>query len=458
MASHWPPSTGSGAAHPTASVHVRTAKDGTPFYEAKWRIRGRGARDQKQVKRRLGPAWVSPDGAGGWKKRAGRTAESWLDERTVHVAAAEAVEAFEQQEAEAWRTEVADLTVRDLAFEWHAWLRDVRGASPATVEDYGYLLRDPNQKTKRGKQRTTGRLMKVFGDQLVMSVTPRDVSDWLRTLDREGLTPRNVNKHRLVLHAVYAYGQRADTYALPTNPVAGTDRRREAPPAKLDYYEPEEVERLAAAAAAGAHRTAPNYQGRTSTISDEETRLRRQQDEQDADLFRVLLYSGLRIGEARALRWSDVQLTPDGRGGVLDIRRAVSGNVERPPKSWRPRTVPIPHQAVEALNRVGQRDHFLSPDDYVFVSRIGRRLDTSAIRRRYKAAREEAGLRDVSLHGLRHAAGSILAQGAGILVARDVLGHARVTTTNRYLSGKTDARAIDVVNAAFGSSRPPTRD
>jgi site-specific recombinase XerD len=53
---------------------------------------------------------------------------------------------------------------------------------------------------------------------------------------------------------------------------------------------------------------------------------------------------------------------------------------------------------------------------------------------------------------LRHAAGSIVAQGAGLLVARDVLGHAHVSTTNRYLQGKTDARAIAVMNAAFGVS------
>jgi integrase len=439
-----------GSALPTPSIHVRVAKDGTPQYEAKWRVRGRGDRDQKQIKRRLGPAWVTATEGGGWKKRAGRTPEGWLDERSVHVAAAEAVEAHERELADTWRQAVVELTVRDLAHEWHAWLRDVRGASASTVEDYGFLLRDHGLKTKRGNQRTTGRLMKAFGDRLVMSVTPRDVSEWLRVLDREGLTARNVNKHRHVLHAVFSYGQRADTYGLPSNPVAGTDKRREQPPAKLDYYEPHEVELLAEAAANGAHRSVLTYKGRAVDISDEETRLCRQADEQDGELFRVLLYSGLRIGEARALKWSDIQLTPDGRGGVIDVQRAMSANVEKPPKSWRPRTVPIPRQAVEALNRVATREHFLSPDDYVFVNRIGRCLDTSAIRRRYKAAREEAGLRDVSLHGLRHAAGSILAQGAGILVARDVLGHARVSTTNRYLAGKTDERAIDVVNAAFG--------
>lgn len=444
---------------PAITVTAFKGKKGTvPYYEAVWHEprRDGAARPAKQ---RIGKAWLDQDGTDAkgrpvWVKRKGRVSEGYFDERRAHAAAPEAIARFRARQAarDEHRSAAADLTVRQLAHEWLEWLRDVRGASASTVQDYGFLIRDPNLRTKRGKTRTTGRIMKAFGDHAVLDVTPRQVSSWLRALDREGLTPRNVNKHRHVLHAVFSYGQRTDTYGLPTNPVAGTDKRRELPPAKLDYYEPHEVERLAEAAAHGAHRTTLTYKGRDVDVSNEETRLCRQADEQDAELFRVLLYSGLRIGEARALKWSDIQLTPDGRGGVIDVQRAMSANVEKPPKSWRPRTVPIPRQAVEALNRVATRDHFLSPDDYVFVNRIGRCLDTSAIRRRYKAAREEAGLRDVSLHGLRHAAGSILAQGAGILVARDVLGHARVSTTNRYLAGKTDERAIDVVNAAFGPS------
>ncbi len=71
------------------------------------------------------------------------------------------------------------------------------------------------------------------------------MSQFLRGLDREKLTPRNVNKHRQVLAAMFSYACRADTYSLATNPVAGTGKRREAPPARLDYYEVEEVEALA---------------------------------------------------------------------------------------------------------------------------------------------------------------------------------------------------------------------
>ena len=44
---------------------------------------------------------------------------------------------------------------------------------------------------------------------------------------------------------MFTYACRADTHQLLANPVAGTDKRREDPPAALDYYEVEEVEALA---------------------------------------------------------------------------------------------------------------------------------------------------------------------------------------------------------------------
>jgi integrase len=448
----------------TPAITITTGKGATPqpYYEAVWNER-RDDGGWKPAKQRIGKAWLVQDGEDErgrprWVKKRGRVPDGFFDERRANAAAPDAVEAWRvrdrqrrSERVQPMLHETADrVTVRTLAHEWLAHLRDVRGASPSTVQDYGFLLREPGERPRRGVTPAAGRLMRAFGDVRAVDVTPRDVSKWLVRLDREGLTPRNVNKHRQILHSVFTYGTRADTYGLPNNPVAETDRRRELPPQKLDYYEPDEVEALAVAAAKGPHRIAPSYKGRVNDLSDEELRLREQQDAQDGELFRVLLYSGLRIGEARALRWENVLLTDDLQGGVLDVQTAVSANVEKPPKSWRPRTVPIPRPAAEALDRLRQRPHFVAPNDYVFCNRRGGRLDTSSIRRRYKAAREDAGLREVKLHGLRHAAGSIVAQGAGLLVARDVLGHAHVSTTNRYLQGKTDSRAIAVMNAAYG--------
>ena len=96
--------------------------------------------------------------------------------------------------------------------------------------------------------------MAAFGDRPVETVTTAEVSRFLRGLDRERLTPRNVNKHRQVLAAIFGYACRAETYGLATNPVAATDKRREAPPARLDYYEVEEVEALARVCERGKHR------------------------------------------------------------------------------------------------------------------------------------------------------------------------------------------------------------
>ncbi len=158
----------------------------------------------------------------------------------------------------------------------------------------------------------------------------------------------------------------------------------------------------------------------------------------------------MRLGELMALRWRYVRFLPDLSGAVINVERAVSAGNEKEPKGRRGRQVPVPRPAAEALARLGQRDHFTESEDYVFCNRLGRRLDPSAVRRRYKRAAEAAGLRPLKLHGLRHATGSVLARSLPLVTVRDVLGHAELRTTNRYLHSKIDAAAIVAVNAAFG--------
>lgn len=432
---------------PAIVVVPGKTSDGPAYYEAKWRDR-----DGRQVKRRLGRAWVDPNGAGGWRKRRGRTPDGWLDERSVHIAAAEAVAAVEQQQAEKAKAErlAAAATFRIVAHEWMVWKREVKGGAPSTLRDNAALLREPGTPHKRGGGESEGRIMKRFGDRPIETVTTRQVSEFLRQLDRSGMPPRNVNKHRALLHAIFAYATREDTYGLPTNPVSGTDTRYEPPAAPLDHYEVAEVEALARVCEQGGHRGARHYRGRSVEESEAELAARAAEDEQDAAFFRVLFFSGLRLGEALALRWRHVLFLPDLTGAVLDVRRAVSAGVEKEPKSRRPRQVPLPRPAAEALARLGQRAEFTDPDDYVFCNRLGRRLDPSAIRRRYKRAAAAAGLRPVKLHGLRHAAGSVLARSLPLVTVRDVLGHAKLETTNRYLHSKIDPAAIVAVNAAFG--------
>lgn len=434
------------------AIVIVPAKTGDgAYYEAKWRDSG-----GRQVKRRLGQAWMERDPRSGeWRKRRGRTPAGWLDPRTVHVAAAETVEKVERKQAEAARAEALGelVTFRRVAAEWLTWKRDVKGAAPATLRDNRSLLCEPGQPHKRGRGVTRGRIMERFGDRLLAEITTREMSRFLSDLDAEGMPAPNVNKYRALLHAIFNYAMRPDTYGdqVTVNPVGGTDKRFQPPPAPLDHYERHEIEALVRVCEQGKHRAPKHYKGRSVAESPDELAACAAEDQQDAAAFALMFFSGLRLGELLALRWRHVRFLPDLSGVILTVEKAVSAGVEKAPKSGRTRDVPVARPAAEALARLGQRDEFTSPDDYVVCNRFGQRLDGSALRRRYKRAARAAGLRPLKLHGLRHAAGSVLARNnVDLITIRDFYGHANLATTNRYLHSKLDAGAVAAMNAAHG--------
>ncbi|HEY5198704.1 MAG TPA: tyrosine-type recombinase/integrase [Solirubrobacteraceae bacterium] len=415
------------------------------YWDAQWRFRTSAGEPWRFKKRRLGLAWIEADGEGNWRKRKGRCPEGWLDERSANVAAVQAMEGHAQIVASAAQRAQQErdrlVTVRVVAHDWLDWLEKVRGSKPSTVRDYRTLLREPGSPHKRGTKSSAGRIMATFGDDPTLEVTEAKVSRFLKSLDEAGFTPRNVNKYRQVLQALFGYACRSDSLGLAVNPVDGTDKRREPPPAPLDFYEIEEVEALARVCERGDHRPTPGVQPGEQTA-------RAVEDHQDAEIFRVLFYTGIRIGELLTLRWADVMLDVP---SIL-VRRTLSAGEETEPKGGRPRFVPLPDHAVAAIARLGARTDFTGDDDYVVCGRWGGRLDYSALRRRYHRGCEVAGLRRVKLHGLRHASGSILARAADPVFVRDYLGHTRLSTTDRYVGAKHRPEDFATLNRAF--SRP----
>lgn len=430
-------------------VVTRSRASGQLFYEAKWRADGR------QVKRRVGPAWLDSDGSG-WKPRRGRIRDGFFDERRATIRMAQLIEEHASGSgaaAEAERRErERPATFREVAHHWLQWLAEVKKAKDSTLTDHRSLLAEPNLGYRRGRGATKGRIMAAFGDRPADEIQRREISDFLRTLDKSGLSARSVNKQRATLSAIFNYAMREDTFSLATNPVAGTDKRREPPAAALDFFEPDELELLAKAAADGHHRAPPNGRGpNPMAVTDDEIAMRCAEDAQDAEMIRVLAYTGLRLGEALALRWGDV----DAERSRLIVQRAVSGVTEGPTKSWQVRYVPLASPALAALERLATREDFAGRDDYVFAGRTGRRLDGSAFRRRYHAARRTAGLRYVKLHGLRHGAGSLIARETDAVFVQHFLGHARLATTERYMHAKARHEDIEKINRAFGVTAAP---
>ena len=374
---------------------------GEPFYEAKFRYDGR------QVKRRIGPAWLTRDDTGGWRPRRGRVAEGYFDERRAHVAAAELVRIYVKDATESERVErerrTRGVTFRELAHGYLEWLEKVRGAKPSTIRSHQSDLAEPGAPHKRGKGTTAGLIMAALGDRPAVKITPAEVEALLQTVAATGVSARSINRKREIVCAAFNYGMKPTTYSLPTNPALGTDRRRVPEPGVLLFYSPEEIEAIARSLQDGFHR--PEVSARDE--------LERFEDHRDGEAIRVAAYSGVRMGELLALRWRDVDWT----GSALTISRSLSSGVEGTTKSGHVRRVPLADQAAAALDRLSQREDFVSPDDYVFCNALGRSLDPSALRRRYKRARDAAGLRPLRWHDLRHTFGSLLVAGGVDLVS-----------------------------------------
>jgi hypothetical protein len=140
---------------------------------------------------------------------------------------------------------------------------------------------------------------------------------------------------------------------------------------------------------------------------------------------------------------------------LVIVHRAVSAGFEGPTKSWQARFVPLADNAASGLARLAVRGDYTARDDHVFCSRLGRRLDGSAARRRYKAARTAAGLRPLRFHALRHAAGSLVAREAGAHFVQAFLGHSRLSTTERYLHAKARLEDVAILNRAFAPTSAP---
>jgi integrase len=423
-----------------------------------WVVKWRSP-DGTRVRRRLGArAWVERRG-GGWRPRSGRPREGWLTEFQARRRMVAFVEAAEEELAAA-RAAAAEATARaEAAFEptfralAHAWLEHlefVQRAKPTTLRDYRSMLAEPGVPYCRGTGRTIGRIMAAIGDVPAAQVTSAQIDALLIEYARQGVGTRSVNKHRQVLAAIFNFGlrpERTERWQLSANPAAAVVKRREDPPGRLEVFTVEQIEALARAAASGA------WRGPHDDLTDAGKLIRAEEDAQLAELLRVAAYTGLRRGELVTLRWADVRWADR----VLVVERSLSGDVETTTKGGRVRYVPLGDQALGALDRLSRRDNFASADDYVFAGMAGDRLDPSALRRRYLAARDAAALPPLRFHDLRHTAGTLLTRVLDPITVRDILGHADLKTTERYLHAVRASRLSEAATRAFTPEAPVAR-
>ena len=134
--------------------------------------------------------------------------------------------------------------------------------------------------------------------------------------------------------------------------------------------------------------------------------------------------AGLRIGEALALDRDDVTLNET--SGWVMIRQG---------KGLKERRVPLSNRARAALVDYLEVRSEQAEELALFLIKNWNRLSKRPVQRMVKSAAGRAGIeRKTTCHVLRHTfATRFLEKGGDLATLRDILGHANLSTTSRYL-------------------------
>ncbi|MBI4097361.1 MAG: tyrosine-type recombinase/integrase [Candidatus Levybacteria bacterium] len=135
-------------------------------------------------------------------------------------------------------------------------------------------------------------------------------------------------------------------------------------------------------------------------------------------IIELLLQTGIRIGELAALRLSDIQ------GDSLTIR---------PIEKHEERVVPLNRPAKEALNRYLKLRPQVT-DDHIFITKSGKPFLVRNIRTAIERYFRLAEIENAKVNDLRHTfVAHHLKHGASLVLLSKILGHKRISTTERYL-------------------------
>lgn len=185
-----------------------------------------------------------------------------------------------------------------------------------------------------------------------------------------------------------------------------------------------------------------------------------------------MLTTGLRLGEALALRWQDVDLD-GGQLSVSHILQRVDGEFQllEPKTASSRRTIRLAAVTMAALraHRAEQAIVSIDGSGLVFPSATGAPIEAGNVRRCFSRLLRRAGFPKLRVHDLRHSWASIqLAMGTPAKVVQEQLGHSNIGTTMDQRRAAQRAQLVSqtlrfvfekcgcVIHAVFASS-PRTR-
>jgi integrase/recombinase XerC len=171
-------------------------------------------------------------------------------------------------------------------------------------------------------------------------------------------------------------------------------------------------------------------------------KIKKSLDIRDRAMLEVLYSTGIRVSELVGLNWGDVDFQ-------LGITRVIG-------KGSKERIVPIGSVAMQALQdySLEHKKKWNLPckgENAVFLNRHGKRITTRSVARSVEKHLKACGIAvHIGPHGLRHTfATHLLNSGADLRVIQEMLGHASLSTTQRYTHVN-----LDQLTAVYDKAHP----
>jgi integrase len=293
------------------------------------------------------------------------------------------------------------MTVKDFAQAWLEEQKDV--LAPKTIDSYRWAI--------------DKHIVPAFGRRQLQDVTIDDVAILVAKMRRDGKKAWTIRGVLTPLSRIFAVAVRRGYRN--TNPVRGLDK---------------------------AERPKSDQKQMVILTSSEIAALLAAVDGWKRTLLATLVFTGMRIGEALALTWEQVDF---GRNAIVVGESKTRAGEGR-------EIVMIPSLAARLLEHKLETT-FGAPSDLVFPTATGAARDRrNVLRWALEPAREAIGS-TITLHGLRHTFASLLiGQGFDVTFVANQLGHANPSITLKVYarlfdpaSRKDEARTK--LEAAFGA-------
>ena len=294
--------------------------------------------------------------------------------------------------------------------DWRRWLDSERRASRHTADAYGRDL-------STFLTFLTGHLGGEASLADLNKLRPADFRSYLAHRAAVGVARSSIARCMSTLRNFFRFLERSDLAHNPAVKAVKTPRLPQTVPRALD-----EDEALATITSAGEMYDEPWLAAR------------------DTALFLLLYGCGLRIGEALSLTCGDIP-----KGDTLRV--LGKGQKERIVP-----VLPVVHEALAAYRKLCP----FSPDldAPLFAGKRGKVLNPGVVQRQVRRLRAMLGLAETATpHALRHSfATHLLARGGDLRTIQELLGHASLSTTQRYTA--VDAtRLSKVYDAAHPRAR-----